>query len=100
MTNKAAEIVVFEIRRQDSLREVERINDDEAVVCRSPSDEPIGRRVVDHLICLHNKRCDHVCVGGIIIVVLHFFFLSSLFLLSLSMFAVGKEIKEEACGFI
>lgn len=84
MANEAAEIVVFEISRQDTLREVQRVNDDEAVVGRSPSDEPIGRRIVDHLICLHNKRCDHVRVV-VIIVVLHFFPFLSLFL-SLYMF--------------
>lgn len=84
LANEAAEIVVFEISRQDSLREVERVNDDEAVESRTPSYEPVGRRIVDHLICFHNERCDHV--GVVIIVVLHFCF--SLFSLYLFVYAL------------
>lgn len=42
---------------------------------RSPSDEPIGQRIINHLICFHNERCDHVVVvvvvGVVTIVVLH-----------------------------
>ena len=96
LTNEAAEVVVFEISRQDALREVERVSDDEAVVGRSPGDEPIGRRIVDHLICFGNEWCDHVCVRArsvIVFVLLHFFSLF-LFLLYVYMVAVGNEIKE------
>lgn len=58
------------------MREVEWINDYETVVSRSPSDEPIGQRIINHLICFHNERCDHVVVvvvvvGVVTIVVLH-----------------------------
>lgn len=62
------------------MREVEWINDYETVVSRSPSDEPIGGRIIDHLICFHDERCDHVVVVVVVtIVVLH---------LSLSLFSL------------
>jgi len=81
------------------LREVEWINDYETVVSRSPSDEPIGGRIIDHLICFHDERCDHVVVIGVVtIVVLHLSF--SVFLMVYMFVVGGKEIKEEPGGFI
>ena len=53
---------MLEIGRQNSLREIQRVEDDEAVVGSAPGDETISARIVDHLISLHNERCDDVVV--------------------------------------
>lgn len=57
LTNEAGEIVVLEISGQDLLREVKRVDDDEAVAGSSPRDQIVRRWIVDHLISLHNERC-------------------------------------------
>lgn len=77
---------MLEISGQDSLREVKRVDDDEAVVGSSPGDQIVRRWIVDHLISLHNKRCYDVarCLHPIYcdFCILCFFLFSSLFLLT------------------
>ncbi|CAI0628923.1 unnamed protein product, partial [Linum tenue] len=57
------EIVVLEVSGEDSLGEIERVDDEEAVVGFPPGDESVRRWVVDHLIRLHNERRDGVGAG-------------------------------------
>jgi hypothetical protein len=60
LTNKAREIVVFEENRKKRVRELKRIKDDETVVRWTPLDKVICVLFINHVICLHNERCDYV----------------------------------------
>lgn len=42
------------------MREVEGVEDDEAVVGWAPRDEFIGGGIVNHVVGFYDKRCDHV----------------------------------------
>ena len=47
---------MLKIRRQNPLREIQRLQNDETIVRPPPRDEPIRRRIVHHLVRLHHKR--------------------------------------------
>ena len=55
---------MLEENRQESLREIKRVNNDEAIVGSSPGDEIISGRIIDHLISLDDERRDDVVVLG------------------------------------
>lgn len=60
LTNETREVVVFEEKREKGVREFEGVEDDETVVRWTPLDKVIGVWFVNHVVCLHNERCDHV----------------------------------------
>lgn len=60
MTNEAREIVVFEVSREEKLRESEWFENDKGVVSDSPTDESVERWIIDHLISFEDERCDYV----------------------------------------
>ena len=53
---------MLEESREEGVREVEGVEDDEAVVGWAPHDEFIGGGIVHHVVGFYDKRCDHVVV--------------------------------------
>lgn len=51
---------MLEISRQESVREMERVENDEAVIGSAPRNQSVGKGIVDHLISLENKRSNNV----------------------------------------
>lgn len=51
---------MLEVSMEKSLREIQRVENDDSVICRAPSNQSIGQGIVDHLISLQNERCYNV----------------------------------------
>lgn len=73
---------MFEVSREKSLREIQRIENDEAVISRAPSNQRISQRIVDHLISFQNERRYNVVsrialhpITSLILSVFFYFFL-------------------------
>lgn len=74
LAHEAGEIMVLKVSRQNPLRKIERLQDDEAIIRLSPSDERIRRRIIHHLIRFQHKRRYYIIiiiVAIIIIIKLH-----------------------------
>lgn len=58
---------MLEESREERVREIKRVEDDEAVVSWAPLDEVIGGGIVHHVVSLHYERCDdHIVVGVVV----------------------------------
>lgn len=57
---------MLEESREERVREIKRVEDDEAVVSWTPLDEVIGGGIVHHVVSLHYERCDDHIVGVVV----------------------------------
>lgn len=57
MSDEAGEIVVFEVIRKKSERELRDVIDDETVIGLRPKDDGVGGRIFNHIVTFGQERC-------------------------------------------